>query len=82
MTTTIQKWGNSQGIRIPKYLLDQIHWNTDEVVDIEIQDNTIVLKKKVTDYPIIDLEKKFNEYFGEIPSGEFDWGKPQGEEIW
>lgn len=82
MTTTIQKWGNSQGIRIPKYVLDQIHWNTDEVVDIEIQDNTIVLKKKVTDYPIIDLEKKFTEYLGEIPSGEFDWGKPQGEEIW
>ena len=25
MTTTIQKWGNSQGIRIPKILLDTVH---------------------------------------------------------
>ena len=30
MVTTIQKWGNSQGIRIPKYLLDAVEWNDDE----------------------------------------------------
>ena len=30
MTTTIQKWGNSQGIRIPKFLLDAVQWSDDE----------------------------------------------------
>ena len=30
MTTTIQKWGNSQGIRIPKILLDSVQWTENE----------------------------------------------------
>ena len=80
-TVTLQKWGNSQGIRIPKYILETINWNPDEILDIEVQDNSIVLKKK-TDYPIIDLKKKFAEYNGEVPQGEYDWGEPQGEEVW
>ncbi|MCM1131896.1 MAG: AbrB/MazE/SpoVT family DNA-binding domain-containing protein [Ruminococcus flavefaciens] len=80
-TAVIQKWGNSQGIRIPKYILQEINWSTDDILDIEIQGNTIVLKKNA-DYPVIDLAKRFEEYHGEIPQGEYDWGEPQGEEIW
>ncbi|MGN1043213.1 MAG: AbrB/MazE/SpoVT family DNA-binding domain-containing protein [Acutalibacteraceae bacterium] len=82
MTTTIQKWGNSQGIRIPKYLLDEIAWTIDEVLSIEIKDNAIILKKKVNDYPKINLEKLFAEYQGDFPDSEYDWGVPQGEEVW
>lgn len=26
MTTTLQKWGNSQGIRLPKPVMDQLHF--------------------------------------------------------
>ena len=33
MTTTIQKWGNSQGIRIPKILLDTVKWNENEELE-------------------------------------------------
>lgn len=82
MTTVIQKWGNSQGIRIPKYILEQIHWDTNEFIDVEVENNTIVLRKKSLEYPVIDLQKKFEEYRGETPKSEYDWGKPQGEEIW
>ena len=39
MTTTIQKWGNSQGIRIPKILLDTVKWAEDEQIVILVQDN-------------------------------------------
>lgn len=82
MTANIQKWGNSQGIRIPKAVLEEIHWNTDEEVEIEVCGDAILIKKSTPGYPVIDLEKKFAEYNGEIPSGEIDWGDPQGEEIW
>lgn len=84
MTTTIQKWGNSQGIRIPKYLLNEISWNIDEVLNIEIKDDTIVLKRhiNVADYPEINLAKMFEEYQGELPNSEYEWGAPQGEEVW
>ncbi len=34
MTTNIQKWGNSQGIRLPKHLLEAIKWHENEEVEI------------------------------------------------
>ena len=38
MTTTIQKCGNSQGIRIPKILLDTINWSENEQIVILVED--------------------------------------------
>ena len=43
MTTTIQKWGNSQGVRIPKILLDTVKWAEDEQIVILVQDNKLVI---------------------------------------
>ena len=37
MTVNIQKWGNSQGIRIPKHMLDDLAWSDTETVDISIE---------------------------------------------
>ena len=37
MTVTIQKWGNSQGIRIPKYILDELTWSENETVDLTVE---------------------------------------------
>jgi antitoxin MazE len=40
--TKIVKIGNSQGIRIPKLLLDQT--NLDQDVELEVHDNRIVIR--------------------------------------
>ena len=40
--TRIVKIGNSQGIRIPKLLLDQTNFG--EEVELEVQDNQIVIR--------------------------------------
>ena len=48
MTTTIQKWGNSQGIRIPKILLDSINWSENEEVSINIEEDKLVIEKAKT----------------------------------
>ena len=32
MKTTIQKWGNSQGVRIPKAILDTVEWKENEKI--------------------------------------------------
>ena len=37
MTTTIQKWGNSQGVRIPKIILDTVNWVEDEQIMIVVE---------------------------------------------
>lgn len=42
MRTRIVKIGNSQGVRIPKLLLEQI--NLGEAVELEVQDNQIVIR--------------------------------------
>ena len=48
MTTTIQKWGNSQGVRIPKILLDSINWSENEEVSINIEEDKLVIEKAKT----------------------------------
>ena len=79
MSTTIQKWGNSQGIRIPKSILDVLHWKEDEEVELFAQENKIIIKKPEKRKNIKDL---FADYDGEYVPVEIDWGEPQGKEIW
>ena len=47
MTTTIQKWGNSQGIRIPKFLLDAVQWSDDEQLVLSADKNKIIIVKEI-----------------------------------
>jgi antitoxin MazE len=41
MRTNIVRIGNSQGIRIPKAIIEQCHWGTD--VDLEVQDKKLII---------------------------------------
>lgn len=79
-TATIQRWGNSQGIRIPKFILEQINLDANSDVSITVKDDSIIIKKATKKH--ITLAERFANYTGETPSGEYDWGEPQGEEIW
>ena len=57
MTTTIQKWGNSQGIRIPKFLLDAVQWSDDEQLVLSADKNKIIIEKaKETHFEQIELQ--------------------------
>ena len=81
MTITIQKWGNSQGIRIPKHYLNELSWSEDEMVDLFIEDGKIIIersrpKKKKN---IVEL---FEGFKGEYEPVEFIWDAPEGREVW
>ncbi|MBR6925532.1 MAG: AbrB/MazE/SpoVT family DNA-binding domain-containing protein [Oscillospiraceae bacterium] len=81
MTTTIQKWGNSQGIRLPKHMLDLLKWSSNEKIVIIAQDNKIIIeqaepKKRKT------IDELFDGYNGNYVPEEIDWGDPAGGEIW
>ena len=82
MTTnaTIQKWGNSQGIRIPKFILVQINLDTNSDVSISVTNDSIIIKKATKKH--IPLAERFADYTGEAQNGEYNWGEPQGEEVW
>ena len=45
MTTTIQKWGNSQGIRIPKTILDTVKWTENEKIILVVENEKIIMEK-------------------------------------
>ena len=74
----IRSWGNSQGIRIPKSIIEKMQLRISDVLDIEVKNDTIVLKKKFVHKT---FEERLAEYNGEITVCDFDWGEPVGREI-
>jgi len=81
MNATIQKWGNSHAIRIPKAILETALFKADEQVEIIVEDNKIIIKKAVRKKHIT-LEERLKDFNGEYVFEECDWGKPMGNEIW
>ena len=78
MLAKIQKWGNSQGIRIPKSILASADFNENEDVEIIVVDGKIVIehvKKHKT------LKERFENYDGNYQCSELDTGSPVGQEV-
>ena len=81
MQVTIQKWGNSQGIRIPKAFLEALGMRENDLVELNRVDDNIVITK-VNKEKELTLEDIFKDYDGEHAAEEFDWGAPVGKEVW
>lgn len=78
MYTTIQKWGNSQAIRLPKAILEMAQLNEDDKVEIKVQDGNVVIipvKKHLS------LQERIAGYNGDYQCSEWDTGKPEGKEV-
>ena len=63
MTATISKWGNSQGLRLPKSILEELNLSVGDKVKFFIQNDKIILE------PIKKTRKKYNinELVKQIP---------------
>ena len=80
MEIRLQKWGNSDGIRIPSTFLKSLNLKTNDKVIIEqIEDKIIISKSKKQK---ISLKKLFYNYKGDNLSKEFEWDEARGKEIW
>lgn len=86
MTATLQKWGNSQGVRIPKQIIKDLNLKENDVLSIEKIDDTIVFKKAKIHKSLKDrLEEFYNKPISKIKKlviEEIDTGRQVGEEIW
>ena len=82
MITTIQKWGNSQGIRIPKIYLESMGVAENDQVEI-IEQGDVLLIKKVTGKKKKHktLKERLSGYHGTYQFEEADWGNPEGNEV-
>ena len=78
MYTKIQKWGNSNAIRIPKTILEMTELSENDKVELRVQDGniTIIPVKKH-----ISLAERIAEYEEKYTCEEWDVGTPKGKEV-
>ncbi|HEY3762105.1 MAG TPA: AbrB/MazE/SpoVT family DNA-binding domain-containing protein [Verrucomicrobiae bacterium] len=79
MNATIQKWGNSLAVRIPKSVSQQIHVNEGDGVELKVDANGLLIRPAKRRYQLSGLVRKIT------PSNrhqETDWGKRSGKEAW
>ncbi len=82
MLTKIQKWGNSQGLRLAKNVLKDARLEVGDEVDVAVRDDIIVIapiRKIRGRYRLEDLVAQIPE---DYHAGEVDWGVPVGKEVW
>ena len=79
MRSRVQKWGNSQGLRLSKQVLELADIAVGDEVEIIVGEGQILVKKRrKTKYDLADLVAR-------IPKGyrakEVGFGPPVGEEL-
>lgn len=86
MITTLQAWGNSQGLRLPKALLSVLHLEAGSSVEIELspkKDAIIVRPSRV--HSRVRGRHRIEDLVAAMPKGykadECDWGR-SGQEVW
>lgn len=89
MQTMIQKWGNSQGIRLPKHILESVGLEipaTGKPVEVEVEviaeEGKITIKKPLPSRKRRNIIELLAGYEGDYKASETDWGVPVGKEVW
>ena len=80
MEVKVQKWGNSNGIRIPSSILKELGITVNDILSLKQEDNRIVIEKKKKK---TTLKDRFKNYKGPNLAKDFSWDdEPRGKEIW
>lgn len=81
MTAKISKWGNSQGLRMPKDIMEKLHLHIGDDVELKIENDKVIIE------PIKKEKKKYNldELIAKMPKNyvakeEFETN--MGNEAW
>ncbi|MBQ1241030.1 MAG: AbrB/MazE/SpoVT family DNA-binding domain-containing protein [Lachnospiraceae bacterium] len=80
MQTQVKKWGNSQGVRLPKEVLEMAGFSLNDVLSVNVSNGVIMLTRE---FKHKTLEERAAAFGGELNlDGEYDWGEPLGREVW
>ena len=82
MITKVQKWGNSQGVRLNKGLLSDVEINVGDAVDVAARDGVLVVTPVRRVRGGHDLRELVRRIPKDYKSEEVDWGYPVGREVW
>ena len=78
MTATIQKWGNSLALRLPRAVAQQISVEDGDSVELKVDDDTLVIRPARKRYQLAALLRRMTP---ENTHAETDWGQPVGKEL-
>ena len=82
MLSKIQKWGNSQGLRFTKALLQEARINVGDEVSVSVENGRIIVEPATKVRGKYDLKELVSKIPQEYQAEELDWGKPVGKEEW
>ena len=82
MLSKIQKWGNSQGLRFTKALLQEAQINAGDEVSVSVANGRIIVEPTTKVRGKYDLKELVSKIPQEYQAEELDWGEPVGKEEW
>ena len=82
MVTKVQKWGNSQGLRFSKTILEEADIHIGDEVRVSVQDGKIIVEPVNRIHGRYDIKELIAQMPDDYQAEEVNWGPPQGREVW
>ena len=80
MNTTVQKWGNSLALRIPRSVAQETHLHQGSVVGVSVIEGKLVVKpRRQRHYALAQLLRGVTTRNRHAAC---DWGERVGQEVW
>jgi antitoxin MazE len=80
MVSKVQRWGNSQGLRLPKHVLESADISVGDDVEVIPQEGQITIKKiPKRKFDLAEMVSRMPRHY---KAREESWGKPVGKEEW
>lgn len=76
MLSTVSKWGNSLGVRIPRAMAEQMDISEGESVELILENNHLLIQK------VYQLKNLLEQVTPDNVHSEIDVGVPIGKETW
>lgn len=80
MQIQIKPWGNSQGILLPKAIMQSAGFTCNDYLNVDVNDGSLHLYKTFRHKTLEERIEESNVPLSLI--GELDYGEPVGGEIW
>ena len=82
MVTKVQKWGNSQGLRVTKEILAEARIDLGDEVKVSVRAGKIVVEPVFKVRGRYDIRALVDKIPPNYRAEEIDWGRPVGREAW
>ena len=82
MFAKVQKWGNSQGLRFPKAILEEARVNVGDEVRVSVRGRKIIIEAVEKVRGKYDLKELLSRMPRNYRVKEIEWGAPVRKEEW